>query len=210
MLIEQYILSYRVNQDMLRAILPEGFTSLKPVLRLKAEVYDNQGTYLEFNTPAEKDGKKGWLNISSWNELRFERDGKKCTFRLPFLDLSFESVGIMGPAPSLGELKGTFFTGRKEVFREDEEIHAEKEFCDSRFIWKFTDDDARGTGHGPTVKVEPEEVKEILPKKDFTVFNAAAVPCIEVVESYGVMYEKANRTQSNAMQQFAKLIKGEI
>ena len=34
MKIEQFVMAYGVEQDRLRAILPEGFASLRPVLRI--------------------------------------------------------------------------------------------------------------------------------------------------------------------------------
>ena len=37
MTIEQFVVAYGVEQDRLRAFLPEGFTSLRPVLRINAE-----------------------------------------------------------------------------------------------------------------------------------------------------------------------------
>lgn len=36
MKIEQFVMAYGVEQDQLRAILPEGFSSLRPVLRISA------------------------------------------------------------------------------------------------------------------------------------------------------------------------------
>lgn len=35
--IEQYVMAYSVEQDILRAILPNGFASLRSVLRINAE-----------------------------------------------------------------------------------------------------------------------------------------------------------------------------
>ncbi|MBQ7758087.1 hypothetical protein, partial [Anaerotignum sp.] len=64
MKIEQFVMAYRVEQDRLRAMLPEGFISLRPVLRINAEIrIEKQNTvYLELNTPVEGFGKRGWLN----------------------------------------------------------------------------------------------------------------------------------------------------
>ena len=63
MKVEQFVMAYGVEQGRLRAILPEGFTSLRPVLRINAEVRDDSTGYVEFNTAVEKDGLKGGLNI---------------------------------------------------------------------------------------------------------------------------------------------------
>ena len=44
MQIEQFIMAYEAEQDRLRALLPEGFVSLRPVLRINAEIRNgNQG-----------------------------------------------------------------------------------------------------------------------------------------------------------------------
>lgn len=56
--IEQFVMAYKIEQDRIRALLPEGFTSLRPVLRINAEIRDGQGVYVEFNTPVEGKGKR--------------------------------------------------------------------------------------------------------------------------------------------------------
>ena len=47
-------MAYGVEQDWLRALLPDGFSSLRPVLRINAEIRDGKTGYVEFNTAAEK------------------------------------------------------------------------------------------------------------------------------------------------------------
>lgn len=64
MKVEQYVMAYGVEQDRLRAILPKEFSSLRPVLRINAEVRDDKIGYVEFNTAVEKDGSKG---SGTWN-----------------------------------------------------------------------------------------------------------------------------------------------
>lgn len=61
MKVEQYVMAYGVEQDRVRAILPDGFTSLRPVLRINAEIRDDRVGYVEFNVPVERDGNRGWL-----------------------------------------------------------------------------------------------------------------------------------------------------
>ena len=56
MQIEQFVMAYGVEQDRLRALLPEGFSSLRPVLRINAEIRGGQEGYLEFNTAVEHGG----------------------------------------------------------------------------------------------------------------------------------------------------------
>jgi hypothetical protein len=59
MKIEQFVMAYGVEQDRLRALLPDGFSSLRPVLRINAEIRDGKTGYVEFNTAAEKNGVRG-------------------------------------------------------------------------------------------------------------------------------------------------------
>ena len=93
MKVEQFVMAYGVEQDRLRAILPEGFVSLRPVLRINAEVRDGKTGALEFNTAAEKADNRGWVNIGRWDDVPFTKDGKKTTFTLPELTISFTGVG---------------------------------------------------------------------------------------------------------------------
>ena len=85
MQVEQYVMAYGIEQDRIRAIIPEGFVSLRPVLRINAEIQDNSNGYLEFNTPVEKDGNRGWLNIGYWNEVQFQKEGRTTTFQRNFI-----------------------------------------------------------------------------------------------------------------------------
>ena len=57
MKVEQFVMVYEVGQDRLRALLPNDFHSLRPVLRINA-------TYMELNTAVGGYGKRGWLNIA--------------------------------------------------------------------------------------------------------------------------------------------------
>ena len=54
MQVEQLVMAYYAEQDRLRALLPEGFVSLRPVLRINAEVRDGVQGYVEFNIAVEK------------------------------------------------------------------------------------------------------------------------------------------------------------
>ena len=92
MKVEQYVMAYGVEQDRLRAILPEGFSSLRPVLRFNAEIRDNERAYLEFNTAVEKDSKRGWVNIGFWDNIAFERQEKSVIFKNEILEITFEPV----------------------------------------------------------------------------------------------------------------------
>lgn len=84
MQVEQYVMAYEVEQDRLRALLPAGFVSLRPVLRINGEIRrgPKETAYLELNTPVEGHGKRGWLNVGHWDsrtaELSYAREGKPC------------------------------------------------------------------------------------------------------------------------------------
>ena len=71
MKVEQYVMAYGIEQDRVRAILPEGFVSLRPVLRINAEIRDEKNGYVEFNTAVEKDGKKGSAEYRLLGERTF-------------------------------------------------------------------------------------------------------------------------------------------
>ena len=62
MQIEQFVMAYGVEQDRLRALLPEGFLSLRPVLRINAEIRGGQTGYPEPNirkSPAPQKTRNG-------------------------------------------------------------------------------------------------------------------------------------------------------
>lgn len=77
MKVEQFVMAYRGNHDEIKALLPKGFESLRPVLRINAEILtdskagDKGATYyyIEFNTPVAHDGKRGWMNIGNWDSM---------------------------------------------------------------------------------------------------------------------------------------------
>lgn len=68
--IRQFVMACGAEQDRLRAVLPEGYSSLRPVLRINAGIRDNTD-YLEYNTAVEREDVRGWLNIGSWENIPF-------------------------------------------------------------------------------------------------------------------------------------------
>jgi hypothetical protein len=187
--VEQFVMAYEAEQDRLRAILPDGFISLRPVLRVNAEIRDVETAWVEFNTPAEKDGVRGWVNIGCWNNASYEREGRKVTFWTDLLEISFEGVGIEGRCPAEKDNAGCWFTGDAEImnFRPAETITANKEYCDCSFRWLMADG-AEGTSTGETLPAYPTEVVNVYPKEDFTVKNAAKIPCRQVLGAYTVEF----------------------
>ena len=45
--VQQFVMAYGVEQDRLRALLPEGFRPLRPVLRINAEIRDGKTAWVE-------------------------------------------------------------------------------------------------------------------------------------------------------------------
>ena len=190
MKVEQYVMAYGVEQDRLRAILPDGYHSLRPVLRLNAEVREDTRGSVEVNTAVAKDGKKGWLNIGYWDDVPFVRQGKRVTFKTHFLEISFTGVGVEGSCPAEKDNAGCYFIGKETTLRVPELIHSNKEFCDCTFQWKFTSEDAHGVSIGKTLPAYPTEVKILYPKEAFTVENAAHIPCKQVLGTYVVVFDR--------------------
>mgnify|MGYP000060829982 CR=1 FL=1 len=91
----QFVLAYQAEQDRLRALLPAGVESLRPVLRINAELRGGPaGTvYLELNTPVAAFGKRGWWNVGRWESpahpLTARQEGAATTFQAPFLTLTY-------------------------------------------------------------------------------------------------------------------------
>ena len=190
MQVEQFVMAYGAEQDRLRALLPEGFESLRPVLRINAEILDDKTGYVEFNTAAEKDGNRGWVNLGFWNDVPFERNGKTVTFKTDFLTINFTGVGVEGSCPAEKDNVGCYFLGETETLRKPEEIKNNKEFCNCSFKWSFTENDAHGESIGKTLPAHPTEVKHVYPKEAFTPENAAKIPCKQVLGSYVVKFER--------------------
>lgn len=190
MKVEQYVMAYSVEQDRLRAILPDGFISLRPVLRINAEIRDGREGYLELNTAVSKDGNRGWLNVGHWHDVPFERDGKTVIFQTGFVEISFTRAGITGSCPAEQDNAGCYFLDQKPSLRLPEAIDANKEFCDCAFRWNFTEHDAHGKSIGKTLPAYAVEASNRYPKEDFTVENAVKIPCEQVLGTYAVQFAR--------------------
>ncbi len=186
MKVEQFVMAYEAEQDRLRAMLPDGFTSLRPVLRINAEVRDGKMGYLEFNTPVQKDGNRGWVNIAHWENVSFTQVGKTTCFVLPMLEIAFTGVGLEGGCPAEKDNAGCYFG---DVLRRPEAITAKKEYCDCAFTWKIPGGTS-GKSTGKTLPAFCTEMKNAYPKVDFTWENAAIIPCDQVLGTYVVTFDR--------------------
>ena len=197
MKVAQYVMAYEVEQDRLRAMLPEGYESLRPVLRINAEVRGGNQSYVELNTAVRHDGKCGWLNIAHWqspdDDIHFKHDGATTCFVAPFLRIAFTHTGIAGGCPAEHDNDGCFFlTPEGERLRPTETIASNKEFCDCDFRWLFTSSDASGRSIGKTLPAIPTPRQNTYPLQALTAENAAAIPCKQVLGSYVVEFERLN------------------
>ena len=193
MKVQQFVMAYGAEQDRLRALLPEGFSSLRPVLRVNAEIRDGKTGCLELNTAVERDGVRGWLNIAAWEDVSFRRQEQTVTFRAGALEISFTGVGITGGYPAEKDNQGRFFLQAEDVtLREAEEIEERKEFCDCRFVWGVPGG-AEGESTGETLPAIPQERMVDYPRRELTAENAAVIPCRQVLGAYRVCFERERR-----------------
>ncbi len=188
--IEQYVMAYGVEHDKLRALIPDEFESLRPVLRFNVEIRDGKNSYIEFNTAVAKEGTKGWLNIGRWKDVEFERYDKTVVFKTDFLEISFRKVGVEGLCPAEKDNEGCYFLDEETTFEPAEVIKVNKEFCDCAFTWCFTENDAGGMSIGTTLPAIPSPIKNIYPREEFTVQNAAKIPCQQVLGAYVVNFRR--------------------
>lgn len=214
---EQYVMAYKAEQDRLRALLPQEFKSLRPVLRINAEIrYDEDNSekirelYLEFNTPVAAYGKRGWLNIANWRnsdtKIEVHKDGKCTTFITPFLEISYTGVGVTGGCPAENDNDGCFYIATeglvdsavktdygKYIFTPAISITPDafgyREFCNCSFAWNFSVGDARGKSNGDkSIPAFYETQSKEYKKEALTPENTAKIPCQQVLGSYFVVF----------------------
>lgn len=203
MFVEQFVMAYQVEQDRLRALLPDDYESLRPVLRINAEIRSTatgEELYIEFNTPVAAYGKRGWLNIARWNtskeEITCERCGTAVTFKSLFLEITYTGTGVQGSCPAEQDNDGCFFLSPEVRFVPRETITSFKEFCDCSFEWKFAEGDARGISIGEKTKhVALTEIKTVYEKEALSAAAMAKIPCEQILGAYTVQFERLNDTE---------------
>ena len=128
-----------VEQDRLSALLPDGFTSLHPVMRISAEIRSGSGGCLEPNTPVEFEGNKGWVIIAFGERIPFARSGKTVVFKPDFFEICFTGVGIEDSRPAEKDNIGRYFPGSPVALRKAEIIKSRKNFCGCSLRRSFHD-----------------------------------------------------------------------
>ena len=194
MRVEQYVVAYQADQDRIRALLPEGFSSLRPVMRVNAEIRNHRQLYLELNTPVSGFEKRGWLNIAHWSspELTLDREGASMIFRGEHLEFIFTATGTMGGCPAERDNDGCFYlTDGAMRFVPAERIGSRKESCDCMFSWKYPLGGAHGVSvGGKTLPPLPTLPKMNDPKVAPTAENAAMIPCVQMLGQYRVVFDR--------------------
>lgn len=189
--ITQFVMAYGVEQDRIRALLPHGYESLRPALRVNVEIRNNNNLYIEYNAPVLSGAFRGWLNIGSWksndDDIRLRMEENTYVFQAPFLTIRFKPTGIKGGCPAEKDNDGCIFIRGKHIdVIAPTPIEANKEFCDCSFHWHFSDNDAHGESIGKTLPAIPSPIQHIYPCQEFTPQNAAAIPCKQVLGAYMV------------------------
>lgn len=192
MKIAQFVMAYGVEQDRLRAILPEGFSSLRPVLRINGEIRDGETGCLELNTAVEAEGFRGWLNIGHWEGVPFTQEGPTVRFETELLEISFTAAGVRGGCPAEGDNGGCWFLGEERRLRPPEVIDVPKEFCHCAFAWRVPGG-ARGVSEGRTLPAVPTPPRVAYPREAFTAEVAARIPCRQVLGTYRVDFTRGSR-----------------
>ncbi|MBQ1501012.1 MAG: hypothetical protein IIZ45_00145 [Firmicutes bacterium] len=160
MKVKQFVMAYSAEHQRIKAILPAGYRSLRPVLRLNLEIITaadgGEKLRIEFNTPVAARNKRGWLNLRAWEtpatpihyQLEDRCAGEKTpghegavkglttAFETPFLQIAFTGVGIRGGCPAESDNDGCFYReGLTTSFVPAETIDGRKEYCDCEFRW---------------------------------------------------------------------------
>ena len=171
--VEQYVMAYRADHDLIKKLLPKEFSSLRPVLRINAEIRTQDEEvrhYIEFNTPVEGFGKRGWLNIHCFETADTDISVKKydgvTEFFCPELSISFTRTGRQGGCPAEADNDGCFYIYDEYLFIPEETISENKEYCECGFEWH----------------IDKEEYA------DNRFIRAASIPCEEVLGAYIVSF----------------------
>ena len=199
MKVEQFVMAYRGDHNKIKALLPAGYESLRPVLRINAEILtdskesDKGATYyyIEFNTPVAHGGKRGWLNLGNWDSMSTA------------IEVSHESKSISDGYFKTGD--GNLVSSRHSTeFRFDlltlshastgKEGGCPAESDNDGCFYRDGDDEEFRPAEKVTERKEYTDctfkwnVSENLPP--IPLFMAMAIECEEVLGAYTVIFER--------------------
>jgi hypothetical protein len=200
MKVEQFVMAYRGNHDEIKALLPKGFESLRPVLRINAEILTDskaaeQGAtyyYIELNTPVAHAGKRGWLNLGNWDSMStnisvsretrsvsdgyFKTDDGELVNRRESTEFEFDLLSLVhtGTGKEGGCPAENDNDGCFYMDGDEEEFRSAEKVTERK---EYTD---------CTFKWN---VSEDLPP--IPLFRAMAIECEEILGAYAVTFERA-------------------
>ena len=181
--VDQYVMAYRGDHELIKALLPGEFSSLRPVLRINAEIRrqgDREGYYIEFNTPVEGSGKRGWFNIKCFDsadtDISVAKTDAFTEFRCAELAIRYIPTGKQGGCPAENDNDGCFYGHDKYLFVPAEVISENKEYCGCEFEWLDSGVSQNGRNAG---------------NKRF--LSAAAIPCEEILGAYKVEFTRIGK-----------------
>lgn len=223
--VEQYVTAYRVEQEALLGLLPPGYRSLRPVLRLNVELL-TQVQWLagravhrvELVTPVEYRGKKGWLNLVTWEDdvdsvlagrdiygipkcfaqMEIRREGEELTLTardhgFPFLTIAFHRAGVQGGCPKEADNEGTFYP--RWLPNVEDRGKADVDY--TSFIGVETIEegkeycDCRFTWRQPTFQEMPAQYAMVE--------AICAVPCQEILGAYAVSFPRTKNDEDQVI-----------
>lgn len=183
-------MAYSAEQDRIRALLPAGASSLRPVLRINAEIWDDAHGCVEFKTAVEKNGLRGWLNIARWTDVPFERRGRTTVFRTEFLEISFTGMGVEGGCRRKRTTRAAGFPARPKRCARRRRLRRARNSAAASFNGASPARTRTAQALARPFRAVPEDVKTVYPKQPLTAPNAAAIPCAQVLGTCRVTFER--------------------
>ncbi len=188
MRIKQFSMAYSVNPEVLNAILPAGYASLRPWLRIDAEIREDHSSCLGLSTPVVRNGKRGWLVIDRWDDVPYACIEKVIEFKTDFLEISFKRLGVNGHYRAGKDIEGYFSLDNPDELIPMPSIRTHKEYCDCVFKWTFSKSDASGSSDKRPRR--RGALQQVMPDigTDFSAENVAKIPCDAVLGAFAVRF----------------------
>ena len=144
MTVEQFVMAYSAEQDRLRVLLSEGFASLRPVLRINAEVRDGKtgGSRVQHCRGKSRQSRLGQHRPLGRCSL-YEGRQKDDLYAAGADDLVHRRRHRGRLPCGKGQRRRYYLKDGTFTLVPAEKITANKEFCDCEFAWRFA-----GGAHG--------------------------------------------------------------
>lgn len=138
MTVEQFVMAYGAEQDRLRACCRRALPRCGRCCASTRRCATAKRGLSSSTLPRKKTTIAAGSTSAAGTMFPFTKDGKKTTFTLPELTISFTGVGIEGGCPAEKDNVGCYYL-KDGTFTlvPAEKITANKEFCDCEFAWRF-------------------------------------------------------------------------